>query len=384
MGNLTNLLALAVGFVTVMLLLSLVVTGLVQTVSSMLGLRWRSDRGSLLRFLVQECGVDLKRALEIADEIFKLPVAKGALRVRAEAWWIRIWGSATPREVGWTEIKPVLDKEPGMKWDPPHYERLRARMSDDYAAKTRFLSFLLAFAVAFGFQVSAPKLMRDLSTSDELRASALAASKELSKSGAAIEPSGAPFRRRAIEALEELAKKHPAAAGALEQMSGVSDTREEVVAELGAILGEGPEAAALVTAYQDLLDRQQKGQATTARALGDTAAVSLAALDIGFAENLCFYRTSPKCPGSAPDTPFELLFANLAGVLMTGVLLTFGAPFWYDKLKELNVLQNQLRKLAGKDGPEGEAKAAEPPKPAEHPKEDDGKKSGERPLGTAV
>ena len=56
MGNLTNLLGVLIGIVTVMLLLSLVVTALSQTAATMLGLRWRSGRRTIARFVHEELG----------------------------------------------------------------------------------------------------------------------------------------------------------------------------------------------------------------------------------------------------------------------------------------------------------------------------------------
>jgi hypothetical protein len=72
----------------------------------------------------------------------------------------------------------------------------------------------------------------------------------------------------------------------------------------------------------------------------------LGAIDIHLLEDLSFYFG----PDSKKKTS-HLLWSNILGVLMTGILLTFGAPFWYEKLRTMQVLQNRLGDVVKNEAP---------------------------------
>jgi len=280
MGNLTNLLGVLIGIVTVMLLLSLVVTALSQTAATMLGLRWRSGRRTIVRFVHEELGRSKSEATRIADEIYRLPGAQKDERFfeKIGRQLLRLRGARVPQEVGWKDVEPSVKEHTTGDWNQLQFARLRGRISDDYSRLMKSVTFGLSFVVAFAFQVSTTKLMRDLSTSDELRAKAL---------------------------------------------------------ELSVAAADSADAAKNAT---------------------DSARANLASLDIQFLQDLSFYYIKTD-NADGNGCGYQLLWGNIVGVLMTGILLTLGAPFWYNRLKDLKVFQNQLRDAIGKESVGGEAVA---------------------------
>lgn len=385
-GNFGDLLGAGVGFVTVMLLLSLVVTGLVQSLTSALRLRARVTRIVLKQFLREELDLEPVAVRYVAGITLGSFVERKRWRLMAgptqpaqqaalteeqrtqEKWrWISPFLESSPAkrrlfldehvlsngrtELAWDELRACLvgiASSSVLQRAEDRFDRLKAHVSDRYAAWMRVCSVLGAFCVAGAFQVSATKLLRDLSTSDDLRARAAAVAADV---GDSSDPPARMFRVFSANALDEVAGQHPELLASLEELSYASDNEEEILAELGRVLDGAANGDRFIAEYVSALRRLESAESGRQRAPAGGANADLAKLDIKFAEDFCFYLECP--PSGSEQGPRRLRLGNIMGVLLTGFFLTFGAPFWYEQLKKVRVFQSSLRGVIGRD----EAKA---------------------------
>jgi hypothetical protein len=363
LGNLGNVLGAIIGFVTVMLLLSILVTGFAQMLARFLDLRWHVGRNLVRTCLQHELPLPAETAEQVANRLYGLSneLRPGSFeRVLAILRWhesIELDWMKFEKEVLSTRLvthppdaPPPTPSAPAAEPDLQKvFMRVVARISDRYAYRMRQVSVACSFLVAFAFQVSAMRLISDLSTSDTLRARSLELASQSLQDGSRIERTGESFRQRAENAINELQKSHPEAAAAVEEMSAISDTPEEVLTELQLVLKGRPDRDALVEAYRQILGRRERELRVDQAQLASFAQDGLATLNLRMAEDLCFYLKSGAC--KRPGESGLLRFGNIFGVLATTIFLTFGAPFWYETLKKIDVFQNALRKAVRIDDP---------------------------------
>ncbi len=260
LGNLGNILAVALAFIGVMLLLSLVVTGIASGLKCLLRLRSRATHSGLVDYLRAELHLPPKEAQSAAWEQlgdFTDPKRRNALWVGL----IRLIRGPRSQLVGVDTLKALAQKH-APKADPPtttHLQRLNAMISARLTLAMRWVSVFCALAVAGSFQVNAPDLLGDLSIDAELR-------------------------KKAVELSTELVKQ-----------------------------GED------ITAVQ--------------------SNVKLRAIDIQlWGEGWAYYTKPIKNRTGQEHFPISHLF----GVLVTAVLITFGAPFWYQQLKRVSALKDSF------------------------------------------
>jgi hypothetical protein len=280
-GSMGDLFAAAIGFSVVMLLLSLVVTGVCQGIQSMLSLRGRATHAVLREFLRQTG----KQEAE-ADAILKIKAPPpDAGRAVAVAHRAAAWVSGPPRRM---VSKQQLAQLALPKEDIDQFD---AAVTDWFTRWIKYWTIAISLLVAFGFQVSATQLVQDLSVNSELRA----------------------------KALEIAATRQQAAAHAV------------------------------------LLEAQSVKDAAKAPLFDEELSKELALLNLGFwREGAAYYRSADG----------QLEWTNIMGVLLTALFISFGAPFWYEKLKALNVLRDAIySRGAPRDGSDKTAKENAAPQP---------------------
>jgi len=95
------------------------------------------------------------------------------------------------------------------------------------------------------------------------------------------------------------------------------------------VLGKTPDKDAIVRRYGAIIDSTASHDIDTAIATASAAVDSLGSIDI-----------TPWGQGSV----FYANAANIFGVLLTAILLSLGAPFWFEQLKNTASLRDALSK----------------------------------------
>ena len=216
------------------------------------------------------------------------------------------------------------------------FKRLESYMEKRFALFARFITFGLAVVVALLFQVSTPDLLRRLWSDAELRSRYVAMGKQLEgeNAPAALRVSSGTLDLQTLnlEALGDIAPSYPNEAAAFEEFSGKADDPTDGREELAAALEDSPQKDKILAEFEQALDRRLTDAQQRGTLMSNEATARLATLDITpWKHGWKFYRGT-GAQGLAWD--------RLAGVLLTALLLTFGAPFWYARLKDVARLRD--------------------------------------------
>ena len=360
---LLNTLDTFIGFIGVMLVLSLVVTALVQFVQNSLRIRAKNLRVGLQALLdklpddkttkksseganpEKPSSLEKGRAQELREKVLK-----SAPFVPDEHSWINTLFSPTTTWVTEEELLEHLNTA-GVTLSAAEMERLPLLFDrmEDYLRKrfilsVRIITIVCSVLVAAYFQVSTPALLIRLSHDDKYRAQAVGAAEQVYKDAPALIAASTNYQNVSAMALEQLTARHPEHAALLERASGLGPSHQDMVAELRAALAPLPAATQLKIAaeYEQLLtDLQEKAVKDARGQLGELTG-RLAKFDITpWPEGWKFFR-KPQ---------------NYVGLLITAIFLTFGAPFWYERLRQLIQLRDALKPKP--PSPDGEDSATD-------------------------
>ena len=362
---LTDILGVMIAFVSIILLLSILVTALVQALQAALRLRaWNLSRG--LADLIFEFETDKAEAKGDSTDAAAPPAAAPHLqdcRNLAEkvltAPSIALMDRASRHQglarilmgpnVSWVDA----DKLPGvletkLKGGRADAEALASAFKASYPllqrrfqSKVRLLTFGVALVVAVAFQVSAPQLLGELRDDAERRNAIVAGADRLLETAAA-DIKRLDFEDAAVEALQVLQVEFPDRRDLIGEASGIGTTRRAIVEELALALEDAPEGPQILRRYEMLLDTLAREQIDTARQVAGGARSQLAEYGIFlWPEGSDFYF-------EAGEVGFGTLRGNaVLGVLVTAILLSLGAPFCYEMLRNLANLRDTLSGKAG-------------------------------------
>jgi hypothetical protein len=184
------------------------------------------------------------------------------------------------------------------------------------------------------------------------------------------------YESAAASALEQLAARHPDLRERIEKASGVGTNKAFIVEELRLALEGTGQQEALAREYGQLLDEIA---VSDARSVEADALGRLAAYDIGFwSRGWAFYYRQPRrdVTGGDPSEQRSAVLAvqagpdwqNIIGVLITAILLSLGAPFWFDRLRDIVGLRDRLKGTAGTAPPGADVGGEAPTPPAQPPR----------------
>lgn len=389
--SLSDALGISIAFITLILLMSVFVTALVQTAQGILRLRARNLLKGVssvllnLRFPDPTRPVgrgDIRAAKRDAMKLLNTPVLAGSTRILpSNVRKAFNWGPesdlryfvAGPRisQIDSKDLKDALAqasvdlKEDAKEQLPEAFERISLQLDKRMQMMARGWSFAMAIVVALVLQVSTPALLSRLARDSEYRERILAKVDTESKFAEDAIPR-VDYERAAVSALEQIEQEYPDAKGRILQASGIGANKALIVDELRVALDGVANADAIVARYQNLLDAAASQSATDAK----TTLEHLNSYDIGFWPDNEFYYGAEAVPQtSASDldpetttrpttTGAKIKWRNLLGVLMTAILLSLGAPFWYKLLKDVIGLRDKLTgKKSDSDGGTGETSA---------------------------
>lgn len=211
-----------------------------------------------------------------------------------------------------------IDK--AMQW----FTRMERWLSARFQRCVRCITLICALVVAFIFQVSSPELLKSLSVNPKMRIEAAQAIQKRISSGEKEDSYEESLKKAADLALKQLQEKNPDNER-LEQVSAVGDQIKGYVNELSLVLRGDENRDNLANDYEKMI-------------LSNVRKMVVSQADEVIVENLTLIDITPLSRGWS----YYINLSNLLGMLMTAVLLNFGAPFWYNTLHNLMSLRDAL------------------------------------------
>jgi hypothetical protein len=364
---LLDMLGVAVGFMAVMLVLSLLVTAITQFIQAFARMRPRNFEFGLAALLedVLQAGRETRDARttppvpepsqEVVEEARRL--ARGVIqtaRYQPEPVTKGMVGTlltslAPAPHLASLDLRIVLDgvRHVGSKLSRAQEQRLKdyfgealASMRARFERNVKAVAFGVSSLVAVVMQVDAPALVTRLSVDANLRAAAVALGERLAEVGADRHTALVPYSEHADSALRQLQQKWPEEAGLIEQAIGLDSPHQSawqsfqyIVEELNLILREAnhPESERIVADYASLLDGEYRAAVQHAGRLARQHPEDLAALDIRpWREGWSFYTD----------------WRNWLGMAITAILISLGAPFWHDAMRKTFQVLRDVREEA--------------------------------------
>jgi len=347
-NSLLNVLGIVTAFMTAIALLSLIVTALVQMTQAAFGVRGKNLH-FVLRHLLDVVKTDAnENPRENAGEV--LNAAPSSLLTRQYDFtkrFSRIIGPA----VSWLEPEELAYalRESSVELDDAQQEKIKngfdamkRPVQKRLNRNMRFLTVAWAIGVAFVFQVSTPHLISKLSADPEARARYLVAVDDSLDQVEQALVRLESYEDVSARALADIERQFPEVEELIEEASGLGREKSYLVDELNVVLAGNDSRRAVVGAYESRLDDLVGESRDVAVDEAKKAMSSLALLGIEPWGDPQFYSGG----GS-------IRWANLLGVLVTALLLSFGAPFWFDNLKRVAGLRDALKPVEADSGERG-------------------------------
>jgi hypothetical protein len=371
-----------IGFAGVMLLLSLLITLLVQVAVSVLNLRGLSLLWGVT-LVVERAKPGLKstlRAWDIAWQVLTHPAlspqGRLAPALRSEelarvldeieggaeklglrgrllrfVHQVRAKGVESAEEAKQAAAAAKVELASLQKW----FDTVMDRTTERFTAHTRAITFVIAAALSFGLHIDSIALLRQISGNPELRARLAQSADATLKVADEVSVRGEKGATLATDALKKAASDNP-------------------TVKLEAPIPEKLSQRAEGKAWLDLNVKDHDGHEAFEKAYQKSydAAVQARLPEL--------YATAAKVKEQLADTQLDLLsssheswnftswkwlvdhHAHLFGVIMSTLFLSMGAPFWYNMLRQLANLRPMLAGKVdtdekGEKKPEKDAKA---------------------------
>jgi len=332
---LLDTLGIIIGFVTIVLLLSILVTAIVQSAANLMRRRHKALALGVTETRIVETINGLREQIDKKDgnatKLIDLVVATvSAAKTDSRVTWLEDKDVITPLtqakvpEAGVAVARHVLD----------HTRRI---MEDKYLQWSRGLTVAFSIIVALWFGASAPELLERLSTDTQFRARAEALGEQLAKETpdeykSIIE--GAPGLRARTRFLEA----HPKYTVQLGALRFEALAVDDLVANFETAMDSEPDRDALAEEFRKLVEQELVRESDRSLDAAKRSMSDLSGLGIEPLQDLSYYFEK----NTADETTFR--WDRLIGVLFMAVLMSFGAPMWYRVLRELIGLKDALRK----------------------------------------
>jgi hypothetical protein len=196
----------------------------------------------------------------------------------------------------------------------------------------RVWTVLWALPVAFYFQVSAPALLSDFFTVPGLQNTALNTVFTGQNVPHVSQNRQVNFKEISGKALNTLAQVYPQHQAVFQKLMDEGQDKGDIVQALSLALKNNPERQKLVAEYEQLFGTYSRAELDAALKTTGAATQQLSLLNIDpWREKWDFYVHDHK-----------MRWNNWVGMLMTTILLSFGAPFWFNVLREMMNLRDSL------------------------------------------
>ena len=407
----------AIGFAVVMLLLSLIITIIVQAVSAVLDLRgrnlvwgltklfhqidpafqakakkdWNEKRSSVgkkiaeavstHRLLKHELSGRAKairadELLEVLQDLAKNPPKKMEedAKKALQAWAANVTPSPAALQVANTILAKVNATLPGLsavfqraieqavgtagrleegvqRW----FDTVMDRTSDVYQRWSKVMTVVAAFALAFGFSIDAGDLYKQISGNADLRSKLTSMADQTTKQADQIIGQGTERVNKAVGMFKEAHADDPQYAEAIANLSNAKPDPQSVVnCRTGADWASRVKEmkAEMVAEFQKDCEAAALKQLESVGTSISDLQVSLESSKLRLQSQARFwphFKTDPKASlwtgiklfVNAVDWNFlkAINWRFFFGMLATALLLSLGAPFWYNTLRQLASLK---------------------------------------------
>ena len=217
------------------------------------------------------------------------------------------------------------------------FETVMNSVSQRFRFQARVVTVALAVVFAFVLQIDAVELIKDLSTDSEVRAAIIQGMDVTMRRAETVLETGST----ATAALESIRTQLPQSAAVINIPSAI-ETREKGELWLRQLLEDDPGIDAIVASYDDEFDRITRQELDR---------LGIAAIELR--DQLAESRLD-LIPATLPSPEQywrALTWGHLLGMLITAFLLSLGAPFWFSVIGSMAALRPML---AGKADPSKE------------------------------
>jgi len=231
------------------------------------------------------------------------------------------------------------------------FQNMEPAISKRFQFIMRIWTVAFSFLIAFAFQLSTPDLLKQLPSADAKRQAILAAVPTLTNEST----KALAFSEDNIleESLKRLALKYPEykdlfaeIAGIEDPNEGILDEKQEMLDEMRNVLGKRDNREQVLSDYSSIIDSLSQSSANAALANSSKLLEQLDSFGISPKfDNFDFYWSLTAGPVRADGTKEWIRvkhWRNIVGVLITGILLSLGAPFWFAQLKNLSSLRDAM------------------------------------------
>ncbi len=370
-------LGIVIAFITVMLLLSIVVMGLVQLTQAALRLRGRNLTMGIAGLMMSDPKASINKNVDEAekqslahrthakneaanllnDEMFPLIGRAGHLlgqspkgdpigTVRnvllgAQRSWIE------PGDLEYRLVaRGVLESDDASAF-AQRFEKTGPLLQDRFLLITRWWTAVWALLVAVTYQVSTPSLINELIEDPAKRERLVQMGETLNEQADSI-LAAFNYELVGMEALDEMKRQFPQHFEIFDELVATGWDRSELVGEMEIAVEALPDAEgrSIVARYDQILrdnmDRYAAAAARETRRANDR----LSQVGIRFwSEGWDYYFDDASSPR----------LGNWLGTLMTAILLSLGAPFWFEQLKNATQLRDLLDSSKGRKQKDNQA-----------------------------
>lgn len=357
---------MAIAFAAVMLGVSILVMALTQVVNAILSLRSRSLLWGLETLLTYVDPDFKEHARKIADRILRHPLlshtgGRRATAIRREEFVSLLEDTLSEPSFSGT-IGPVKAQHLSLlennqasarfRFKAPEeyrqelelwFDRVMDRVAERFGLRSRWVSVSFAALLAFTFHLDSIALLEKFSTDVELRTSLVQSAEVLlDHADEAMALSSSAY----TETIIRLKANNTAAQGlgVPPELFTAAAARDWIRTQVGDSL----QAAPLIQEYNKILDtvlREKIGQWMN---VADSIRSDF---------NNARFQLIPKPYPGLHYQPREIL-----GIILSSILLSLGAPFWYNLLKSLSNLRPRVAQIIQREKDDAQARANPAPK----------------------
>jgi hypothetical protein len=228
------------------------------------------------------------------------------------------------------------------------FQNMEPAISKRFQFIIRIWTVAFSFLIAFAFQLSTPDLLNQLPSADAKRQAILAAAPSLTNEST----KELTFSEDNLleESLRRLAIKYPEYKDLFAEVAGEGESKQERMDEMRGVLGKRGNREQVLSDYSSIIDALSQNSASAALANSSKLIEQLDSFGISpKLNNFEFYSTLTAAPVSSDGKKTwnrVIHWSNVVGVLITGILLSLGAPFWFEQLKNLSSLRDAMNPSA--------------------------------------